>query len=195
MRNKVGYDKLSISVDPPRLSKIIPDVYCDLSAIAKGYGVDKVAEFIELIGFTNYLVEIGGEVRTGGRNLAGNYWRIGISTPGNDLGIEKVVPINNSSMATSGDYRNYFKVDGKRYSHTIDSRTGYPITHQLTSVTVVHDSCVVADAIATAINVLGPQEGFELAIKENIAAFLIIREDEGFIEKMTPQFEELLNVK
>ena len=96
-------------------------------------------------------------------------------------------------MATSGDYHNYFEKDGVRFSHTIDPSTGRPITHKLASVTVVHKSCMTADAMATAIDVLGPEKGYELALKENLPVFLVIREKENFVEKMTPQFQALLN--
>lgn len=95
-------------------------------------------------------------------------------------------------MATSGDYHNYFEKDGVRYSHTVDPVTGRPITHTLASVTVIHDSCMTADALATAINVLGPVKGFDLAVKENLPVFLIIKKKGGFMEKMTPQFEKMI---
>ncbi|MFC2082249.1 FAD:protein FMN transferase [Bacteroidota bacterium] len=96
-------------------------------------------------------------------------------------------------MATSGDYRNYFEKDNVRYSHTIDPRTGYPIAHRLASVTVIHDSCIVADAFATAITVLGPDDGYKLAVKEKLPVFFIIRDEKGFVEKMTPEFQAFLN--
>lgn len=193
-REFVDYKKVLVKMNPASVMKTIPEIYCDLSAIAKGYGVDVVAEFIESLDYANYLVEIGGEVRTRGVNHNNKPWQIGISTPDSQFGIEKVVSLGGASMATSGDYRNYFEKDGVRYSHTLDPRTGYPITHRLVSVTVIHDSCVVADAFATAINVLGPEEGYKLALKEKLPVFLIIRSDDTFIEKMTPEFQEILNM-
>lgn len=195
IKHKVGYKNVNVSIDPVGLMKNIPDVYCDLSAIAKGFGVDKVAEFLESFEIKNYLVEIGGEVRAKGKNQNDKSWLIGISTPGNDLGIEKVAVLENASMATSGDYRNYFEKDDVRYSHTIDSRTGYPITHKLASVTVIHNLCMMADAFATAINVLGPKEGYELAVKEKLPVFFIIRNNGKFEEKMTPEFKKYLMKK
>lgn len=189
----VGYKKLQIQFSPPALKKEIPEMYCDLSAIAKGYGVDKVGEYLENRGIRNYLVDIGGEIRTRGKNHQGQTWKIGVSTPDDRYEIQKVLVLDNLSVATSGDYRNYFEKDGIRYSHTIDPQTGRPITHHLASVTVIHDSCMIADGLATAIDVLGPEKGFRLAERLNLAVFLIIREDTGFVEKMTPQFEKILN--
>ena len=189
----VGYKKLQIQFSPPALKKEIPEMYCDLSAIAKGYGVDKVAEYLENRGIRNYLVDIGGEIRTRGKNHQGQAWKIGVSTPDDRYEIQKVLVLDNLSVATSGDYRNYFEKDGIRYSHTIDPQTGRPITHHLASVTVIHDSCMVADGLATAIDVLGPEKGFQLAERLGLAVYLLIREDTGFVEKMTPPFKKIIN--
>ncbi len=191
----VGYQKLSYRQSPPALKKKIPQLYCDLSGIAKGYGVDVVADFITSKGYKNYLVEIGGEIRTGGINPSGRKWRVGISSPVTEPGIQKVIEVSNSGMATSGDYRNYFEKDGVRYSHTIDSGTGRPITHKLASVTVIHDSCMVADAMATAIDVMGPEKGYNFALKQNLLVFMIVKEENGFVEKMTPGFEKLISTQ
>jgi len=194
---KTGYRKLAVRLSPPSIKKEDPEIYCDLSAIAKGFGVDKVAEYLEAQGFTDYLVEIGGEVRARGKNPKGTPWRVAIASPSPDgsSGYQKVLFLENASMATSGDYHNYFETDGVRYSHTIDPGTGRPITHRLASVTVVHASCMTADALATAIDVLGPGKGYRLALKENLPVFLVIREKDGFVEKMTPQFQALSNNK
>ncbi|MBN2410869.1 FAD:protein FMN transferase [candidate division KSB1 bacterium] len=189
----VGYQKLSFRLSPPALGKEIPQLYCDLAGIAKGYGVDVVADFIASKGYNNFLVEIGGEIRTGGINPSGEKWRVGISSPVTEPGIQKVIKVNNSGMATSGDYRNYFEKDGIRYSHTIDPGTGCPITHTLASVTVIHDTCMVADAIATAIDVMGPEKGYNFALKQNLLVFMIVKEQDGFVEKMTPGFEKLIS--
>ena len=189
----VGNGNLEFRSDPPALKKNIPQLYCDLSAIAKGHGVDRVAEYLDSLGAANYMVEIGGEIRTKGKNAKGQWWKIGISSPSPTGGLQKVIQLKNTGMATSGDYRNYFEKDGVRYSHMIDPRTGRPITHTLASVTILHPSCMEADAFATAISVLGPEEGYKLAIKENLPAFFISRKGEAFVEKMTPQFEALLH--
>lgn len=192
-KKMVGYDNLEFRIDPPALKKKIPHLYCDLSAIAKGHGVDRVADYLDSQGVANYMVEIGGEIRTKGKNAKGQWWKIGIASPSPAGGLQKVIQLKNTGMATSGDYRNYFEQDGVRYSHMIDPRSGRPITHTLASVTILHPSCMEADALATAISVLGPEEGYKLAVAENLPAFFIARGGEGFVEKMTPQFEALLH--
>jgi thiamine biosynthesis lipoprotein len=191
LRERVGYQKVEIDPDG-KLRKLRPDVYCDLSAVAKGYGVDKAAEAIEKRGIGRYMVEVGGEVRTKGLNAEGQPWRIGIEKPlADERAVERVVPLNNRSMATSGDYRNFYVENGKRLSHTIDPRTGRPIAHMLASVSVVHESCAWADAYATAIMVLGPEEGYQFAIDHQLAALLIVHNGEAFVEKATPAFEKI----
>jgi len=188
----VGYENLQVKSDPPSLRKKNGGLYCDLSAIAKGYGVDQVASLLDSQGCTNYMVDIGGEIKTGGRNPNGNYWKIGVATPQEEFGVQKIISLMNKAAATSGDYRNYFEMDGIRYSHMIDPRTGRPITHQLASVTVIQDSCMTADALATAIDIMGPEEGLKFAISMELPVFLIVREGNSFVEKMTPEFENFL---
>lgn len=191
---RVGYTHLTVRRKPPALQKDLSLLYCDLSAIAKGFAVDKLGRYLENNGITNYLVEIGGELKAHGRNESGQPWRIGVATPDLTLGIQKVIQLNNLSTATSGDYRNYFEVEGVRYSHTIDPRTGRPISHKLASVTVLHDSCIVADAYATAIDVLGPDAGYQFAVRLELPVFMLVRDGDGFIEIMTPQFKKLLKI-
>jgi thiamine biosynthesis lipoprotein len=192
-RQSVGFKKLSVKQSPTSIKKAIVTLYGDLSAIAKGFAVDRISEYLDSAGITDYLVEIGGEIRTQGKNHLGEPWQVGISTSDGSLGVQKVVSLEGMSIATSGDYRNYFEKDGVRYSHTIDPRTGKPITHPLASVTVVHDSCMSADALATAIMVLGPDEGFSFALRENLSIFMIIKEEGTFTEKMTPSFKKILS--
>jgi thiamine biosynthesis lipoprotein len=191
---EIGCEKLFVRPSPPAIKKEQPGIYCDLSAIAKGFGVDQVVEYLDSRGFSHYLVEIGGEVRAKGLNHKNQIWRVAIASPEPHGGspYQKIIRLKDASMATSGDYFNYFEKDGIRYSHTIDPTTGKPIFHKLASVTVIHESCMTADAMATAINVLGPGKGYELAIKENLAIFMIIRGKDGFIERMTPRFHEML---
>ena len=191
--SETGYQNLRLSVDPPAIKKLLPDIYCDLSAIAKGYGVDKVANLLEYLGFSNYLVEIGGEVRTSGTNQDGEKWRVGILSPEMNGGIYKVLHLSEQSMATSGDYFNFFEVNHVKYSHTIDPRTGKPVTHNLASVTVLHSSCMVADAYATALSVLGPERGFQFATKMNLSALFIVRDNGIFVEKKTAFFDKINN--
>jgi thiamine biosynthesis lipoprotein len=191
---RVGYKNLQLQSNPPALRKEISDLYCDLSAIAKGYGVDQVALFLDRLGCNNYMVDIGGEIKTGGRNPQGHYWKIGVAAPLEEFGVQKIIPLENKAVATSGDYRNYFEMGGIRYSHMIDPRTGKPITHQLASVTVIQNSCMIADALATAIDILGPDEGFKFALSRELPVFLIVREGNSFFEKMTPEFKEILEL-
>lgn len=187
----MGYKKLNVRSDQEAVRKHIPQMYCDLSAVAKGFGADKVAAYLDQLNVQAYFVEIGGEVRVKGRNRDGNRWRVGIATPTVQGGLQKVVEIEDQAMATSGDYHNYFEKDGKRYSHTIDPRTGYPITHRLASVSVIHEECAYADALATAINVMGPDKGFAFALEQKLPVFMIVKEQDGFEEKMTPAFEKI----
>ena len=155
-------------------------VTLDLSAIAKGYAVDKVAELLIYAGYTDFMVEIGGELRLQGNSPRGTPWRIAIERPeAATLGrAHAAVSISNAGMATSGDYRNYFELDGKRYSHTIDPTTGYPIDHALASVTVIADSAAYADGLATAINVMGPELGMQLADQQGVAVYMIVKTEQ-----------------
>ncbi len=187
---KVGSRHLESRLSPPALKKDLIDLYVDLSGIAKGFGVDSIANFLETLGITNYIVDIGGEIKTSGRKNNETLWNIAIESPIIDnKAIHKFITLKDQSIATSGDYRNYFVKDGKRYSHEINPRTGQPIQHRLASVTVLDTSCMQADALATALIVLGPEEGFQLAEKENIAALFIIKEENGFLEKETSHFK------
>lgn len=192
-KGKIGYQKLAVRTNPPAIRKTMAEVTCNLSAIAKGFGVDQVAEFFDLNRIGHYLIDIGGEIRVKGYNPAGHRWTIGIAAPSDRIGVQKKISLADQSIATSGDYRNYYKKDGIRYSHTINPRTGKPISHSLASVSVIHDSCMTADAFATAINVLGPDRGYELALKHELPVLLIIRKDDRFIEKMSPSFKKLLH--
>jgi len=192
--NQMGYKHFKLAEYSLEIKKLIPNLYMDLSAIAKGYAVDQVSLLLEEQGIANYLVEIGGEIKLKGQNLDKKLWRIAIEKPViTDRAIHKVLNISNAAMATSGDYRNYYEENGVRYSHTIDPRTGYPITHNLASVTVVSDSAMIADGLATAIMVLGSEKGYEMAKLNKIAALLIIKTVEGFSEKHTPEFKNYLN--
>lgn len=193
-KQQTGYQRVEIRRDPPALKKDTPSVYLDLSAIAKGFAVDKVAEYLHKQGMAKYMVEIGGEIRTRGRKTEETTWQIGIEAPGIQRIIKKIISLTDRAMATSGDYRNYFEEKGIRFSHTIDPRTGKPIRHSLASITVIAQTCMEADAIATAIMVLGPQAGYQLAIDKQLPCFFIIRNHNGFEEKMTPQFKPLLAI-
>lgn len=188
---RVGYRKLSVRSNPPALRKSEPRLYLDLSAIAKGYGVDRLAELLDASGITDYLIEIGGELRGRGHNGRGLLWQIAVERP--DSGgraVHRILALRDGAMATSGDYRNFFEQDGKRYSHTIDPRTGRPVTHRLASVTVLAPRTARADALATAFLVLGPQAGFALAESLRTPALFIIRTPEGYSGLQTSAFDE-----
>lgn len=179
LRETIGYEKLSVRIDPPAIKKSVPELQIDLSAIAKGHGVDRVVEMLNEGGHADVFVEIGGEVRVSG-SKAGQWWKVGIQMP--DARTNQVTVAhslntgdNDTSMATSGDYRNFFEDGGRRYSHTIDPRTGRPIVHPLASVSVVTQTCMMADAWATAINVLGPERGLEVAKAQGLNTLLISR--------------------
>jgi thiamine biosynthesis lipoprotein len=193
VRARVGYQKLAIDAQALTISKGHPDMYADLSAIAKGFGVDQVAAALDARGLANYMVEVGGEVRVKGRNAAGIPWQVGIERPDSTTREANiVVPMSNLSMATSGDYRNYIEKDGRRYSHEIDPTTGYPIRHNLASVTVIAPDCALADAYATGLLVLGPERGYALAAEKGLAAYFIVRGADGrFSERQTPAFVAL----
>tara|TARA_R110002095_G_C4231818_1_gene238118 strand:+ start:593 stop:1669 length:1077 start_codon:yes stop_codon:yes gene_type:complete len=192
-RQSVGYHHIQVRHDQPALQKLIPDVYLDLSAIAKGYAVDVVAAHLEKRSIENYLVEIGGEMRARGANERRLPWKVGIEKPVSETRVvQQIVPLANLSMATSGNYRNFFEVDGVSYSHTIDPRTGRPVRHSLASVTVVGETCMNCDAVATCLMVLGPEKGYNWAKDRKIAAYFIVKEGTGFSERYTPGWQELL---
>jgi thiamine biosynthesis lipoprotein len=160
------------------------DVYVDLSAIAKGYAVDRLAKILEAEKITDYLVEVGGELRASGRNDRNTPWTVAIEKPDSlSRSVFRVIELKTMSMATSGDYRNFFESNGNRYSHTIDPRTGWPIRHPVVSVTVIAPTAVLADGYATAIDVLGLEEGLKLAEVQNLAVLVIIKTEDGFEER------------
>lgn len=187
-----GYENLELRAEPPAV-RAEPGQYLDLSAIAKGYAVDAVARFLTSEELEAFLVEIGGEVRAQGRKPDGEVWRLAIEEPVSDRRqVNRVVAIGDRAMATSGDYRNYYESEGRRFSHTIDPDDGRPIDHRLASVTVIADDCMTADALATAFNVMGPEKAKALATRENIAAYFIVRGDNGFETDYSPAFSSFL---
>lgn len=188
----VGIDNLA--VENGALVKGIPELYVDLSAIAKGYGVDVVAEYLEAQNIDNYMVDIGGEVRTRGNNGENKPWRIAIEKPvaGSSQSTQEIIEPGRMAVATSGDYRNYFEQNGVRYSHTIDPKTGRPINHRLVSITVLDPSCMTADGLSTGLGVLGPERGMALANLLGIPVFMIVKTDDGFEEHSSESFKPYL---
>ncbi|MDA1016175.1 MAG: FAD:protein FMN transferase [Planctomycetota bacterium] len=194
VKSFVGGQLLDVRLEPPGIRKQHPKLQLDLSAIAKGFGVDQVAEFLEASGIENYLVEIGGEVRTRGLKADDSEWRIGIERPSESERITQLAAsIGDRSMATSGNYRNFFREDGTRYGHTIDPRTGRAVQHNLASVSVVADDCMTADGWATALMVLGEQAAYDLAVRKQLAALFIVATDGDFTVQQTPEFTRLVH--
>ena len=190
---RVGFENVEVRLSPPAVRKRRADFHVDLSGIAKGFVVDQIAARLDTRGIENYLVEVGGELRAKGHNRDGRPWQIAVESPlAGSREIQRVVALKNLAMATSGDYRNYYEHNAARYCHIIDPRTARPISHRLASVTVLCPSCARADAMATALMVLGPEAGYELAIRQRLAALLVIKGDAGFVEKATPRFTQVL---
>lgn len=194
-KNRIGLDNLVLVGN--KLSKKIPDLYVDLSTIAKGYGVDIVAELLEANGFHNYLVEVGGELRLKGFKHTGELWAIAIEKPifdplGGHRAVQQVIIPKDNAVATSGDYRNYFEADGERFSHIIDPDSGKPIHHNLVAVTVIAPSSMTADGLSTMLMVMGAKQGMDFAIKHDLAALFIAKSEDGFNEQFTVKFKQYL---
>lgn len=169
----------------------------DLSSIAKGFGVDVVADYFDDLGVADYLVEIGGELSLKGNNLEGVPWRIAIEKPTEDgsRAIQEVIEPGDMAVATSGDYRNYFEEDGVRYSHLIDPNSGMPISNHVVSVTVLHPSSMTSDALATAFSVMGEEKALALANQEQIPLLLVVKTEQGFKEYISDAFAPYMNQK
>lgn len=171
----VGYDKFEMN--GLELVKKIPEAKLDFNAIAQGYSVDLIADFLEEMGIGNYMVEVGGEIRASGKNREGEAWKIGIDKP---VGVDEerelkgIVSLSNSSLATSGNYRKFYEVDGVKYPHTIDPRNGFPVKHNLLSVSVIAEKAAVADAYATSLMVMGTEKAKVFLNKHpDLEAYLI----------------------
>lgn len=188
---RVGHEKVSARTDPPALKKSLPEVYLDLSGIAKGYASDAVSALLDELGFANTMVEIGGEICTRGAKTDGTPWCIGVEQPDHhDRRVHSAVNLVNAGMATSGDYRNFFQQQGIRYSHTIDPATGRPVQHSLAAVSIIASTCMEADALATAVLVMGDKRGYDWCQEENVAAMFLVRQGEKIVERATPRFQE-----
>ena len=194
---RVGYRQLEFSFELLSVRKKIPDLYLDLSAIAKGYAVDQIAQLLVEKGINDFLVEIGGELRAKGVNSSKEIWRIGVEKPDEQYIAERIIYLNNAAIATSGDYKNYREIDGQRYSHEINPLTGRPITHRTSSVSVIANNAMEADAWATALLILGSEAGMKLAREHNIAAYFIDRktgDETGFFSIWSDAFEPYFSV-
>jgi len=188
----VGPDKFVLDPVANTLTKTDGSVYCDPASVSEGYAVDEVAEVLLARGYKDFMVEVGGEVRCAGQNAGGGPWKIAIEKPvDGDRVIQEVVGLQDTSLSTSGNYRKFYMVDGKRISHTIDPKTGRPVAHQLASASVLHPICALADAYSTAIMVLGPEKGLAFAEKMGLPTLLIIHGEDGqLITRETGSFAQ-----
>lgn len=192
IREKIGYQKLR--VENHQLIKDHPDMYVDLSTIAKGYGVDRVAYLLDQLRIKHYLVEIGGEIITKGGKPDEQPWRLAVEKPiSTERAVQDVVEVKDGALATSGDYRNYYVEHGRRYSHVIDPETGFPIQHNLVSVSVYADDTMSADAYATGLLVMGTEDAKAFAKQHKLAVMLVYKTDDGFEEYVSSAFKPLLS--
>lgn len=193
----VGPDKIRLDPVARTVTKAVDGVYCDPASVAEGFAVDQASEVLLSRGCTNFMVEIGGEVRTSGHNASGEPWRIAVEKPVDDgRVIQEVVGLSNMSLSTSGNYRKFYILDGKRISHTIDPKTGRPVDHALASASVIHPNCALADAYSTAIMVLGPEKGMAFAEKLGLPVLLIIHGENGdLITRETESFTNYVLTK
>ncbi|OBU20708.1 FAD:protein FMN transferase [Photobacterium aquimaris] len=194
--SEVGYHHLQVLAG----NKLVKDeakLYVDLSSIAKGYGVDVVADYLkDDLHVKNFMVDVGGELRLQGKNQANVLWRIAVEKPvENERAVQEILQAGNMAIATSGDYRNYFDENGVRYSHLINPKTGRPIDNHVVSVTVIAPSCMTADAYATTFSVMGEDESIALANQENIPVMLIVKTKDGFVEYKSNTFEQYVDKK
>lgn len=190
-RMQVGWPRMQFDPESGKLQQP-GGLYLDLSAIAKGFAVDQVFRRLQREGIAHCLVEVGGELRGLGCKADGSPWWVALERPRDAPQIpETLLALHGLSVATSGDYRKFFEHAGRRYAHTIDPRSGYPACNALASMTVVHPECMVADVLATILTVLGPEQGYDYAAERGIAALLMIREAEGFSERLTPALAAL----
>lgn len=168
------------------------DVYLDLSAIAKGWGVDEVAGYLLGLGVSGFMVDIGGDLRTHGRRPDGRPWRVAIERPRPGAReLHDILELETVALATSGDYRNFFEADGQHFSHLIDPRTGSPVAHNTLSVTVAAERCATADALATALSILPIDEAWALAMERDLAVLWLLSEGDDLVERVTPAFTQL----
>jgi thiamine biosynthesis lipoprotein len=189
-RKLVGYEKLEVRSDPPALRKLTEGLEVDLSSIAPGYAVDRIAALLSQHGIKNFIVEIGGEIRAAGRRDDDKPWRVAIERPLVERReMYAALAIEDAAISTAGDYRKFFVHDGKRYSHIIDPGTGRPVVHGLASVTVAAETCLEADGWDTALLVMGHERGIEHAEQNSIAALFIVRGEASDAAQMTPAWK------
>lgn len=191
-----GVSGLEVRLTPPGLRKSAAETQLELSGIAQGYSVDTLRDLLTDRGLERFLVELGGELYGQGHNPDGRAWQVGVEAPvAGRRDISQVVPLDGQGISTSGDYRDFFELDGQRFSHTIDPDTGRPVTHDLRSVTVLHDSTEMADGLATALLVMGPETGMAFAREHELAVLFIRGEEDAYTSVTTKAFDRLTEVK
>jgi thiamine biosynthesis lipoprotein len=194
-RERVGIDKVHVEVssDHAVVRKDHPDISIDLSTFGEGFGADKVAAMLEGKGVHDYLVEIAGASRSRGLNPKGQPWRLAIQKPNDEIAeVQAIIQPDGRAVSTSGSYRNYYELDGHRYSHVIDPRTGKPITHKLVSATVITATALEADSLDTALMVMGPDNAMSFANKEHLAVYLVVKTATGFEARYSDTFKPFL---
>ena len=193
-RKQVGYRHLFFRKNPPALRKDIPELSIDLSAIAKGYAVDRAVGILQSKALRNYLIEVGGELRASGHNKHLQVWRIGVEKPVPGWReVMREVQLGDIGIATSGDYRNFIEVSGKKYSHEIDPRSGLPLTYRGGSVTVIAPLAMQADAWATGLFVMGEEQGMVVARQQGLAVYYIEQTEDGFAQTMNKNFSQYIS--
>jgi len=195
LRRHVGFEKIEVDPTAGTIAKTDRETTVDVSAIAKGYAAESVASLLRDLGYDRVLVEVGGELAASGARRSGEPWTVGIESP--DVGVPGIwgtVALADEGIATSGDYRDYYERDGVRYAHIIDPRTGRPITSRGAAVAVVHQSAAMADAWATALTVLGPRQGYDVAVREGLAALFLQTLDGEVRARATPALEGRVDV-
>lgn len=186
---RVGRERLEVRTTPPALRKADPRVAVEFASTAKGYAADRLAELLAAMGVDHVFVQIGGDVATRGAGPEGGGWRVGVEEPlADSRRLAALVGLVGEALSTSGDYRNFVVLDGKRYGHIIDPRTGRPSDTGLAAVSVVHSACAMSSALATALFVLGPEEGWRLAEREKLAVAFFVREGGMVVRRQTPEF-------
>lgn len=192
----VGIDKLDLDIETRTVRKRHPAVRVELSSIAPGWVADRIGEMLERRGFTDFLIDVSGELVARGSNESGQPWQVAVERPQSEgRGIARVIPLKDTAIATSGDYRNYREEGGMRLTHILDPRTQQPIQHRLASATVIAPTCMRADALSTALMVMGPDEALAFAEREALAVLLLVREPDGsFAERLSSALSARLSL-
>lgn len=192
-KSRVGLQHFDWQPRTRTLAKLTDGASLDFSSIAKGYGVDLAADALDELGIAQFMLEVGGEMQLRGQSPRGDAWRIAIERPQVGGGVQAAISLTNTGVATSGDYHNYFEREGKRYSHLVDPRTGYPIEHDLVAATVVHPSTGIADAWATALCIMGTEGALAVAEERGLAVYLVRRQGDEFVEHWSSGFAPYLS--